>query len=143
MENGVERLIGNQKFISFRLPTPPPSMNSAYNVLFAKRRIEMKPEVRSYKTCMKMYVPKFEVGELDKVSITMTVSQDWFYKNEGMKKQDIQNMVKVLIDLIAEKQGWDDKHVWEFTVKKFQDVIHNGVYVEERILNGENGEKKD
>jgi Holliday junction resolvase RusA-like endonuclease len=129
-----EGLIGKQSLTTFILPAPPPSMNSAYNVLFAMRRVEMKPEVRQYKTMMKVYVPKFNVSEGDKVSLEFKVSQDWFYKNGKMKKQDVQNMVKVLIDLIAEKQGWDDSQVWSFKAEKDHDPSTGRVSVKQWIL---------
>jgi len=49
-------------------------------------------------------------------------------------KQDVHNMAKVLVDLIADKQGWDDRHVWKIEMNKFQDTQNTGVLVEESIL---------
>lgn len=80
----------------------------------------MKPEVRSYKTMMKLYVPKWEVAEDERVEIEMKVCGDWYFKNGKFKKADIQNTVKVLVDLISERQGWNDCNVWRFTAVKEQ-----------------------
>jgi Holliday junction resolvase RusA-like endonuclease len=125
-------VIGDQ--LSFRLPVPPPSMNSMYSVMFALRRIELKPEVRTYKTSMKMYVPKFAVKDGEKVAFVVKVHRDWFCKNGAMKKLDCQNMQKVLVDLVSEKQGWSDEQVWDFRVVKVQDKDSSFVEVEERII---------
>lgn len=115
--------------VEFRLPAPPPSMNAIYNILYFKRRVEMKPEVRAYKNQAKMYVPPFDTLKEDKVGISMAVAQDWFFKNGAMKKQDVQNMAKVLVDVVSEKMGFDDSQVWTFTLEKVQDTASSGVAV--------------
>lgn len=115
--------------VDFRLPSPPPSMNALYQILYHKRTVEMKPEVRAYKTSAKMYVPRFETGKEDKIGISMSVAQDWFFKNGAMKKQDVQNMAKVLIDIVAEKMGFDDSQVWTFSLDKVQETVSTGVAV--------------
>ena len=78
----------------------------------------MKPEVRQYKTTMKFYVPKWDLGAADKVDVSLEVVDSWYFKNGSFRKLDIQNLGKVLIDLIAEKQGWDDSCVWSFSARK-------------------------
>lgn len=115
-ENSVSAL--DSKSVSFRLPSPPPSMNSIYNVLYHQRTVAMKPEVRAYKTQMKFFVPKMTVGTDAKVSMSFEVVQDWFFKNGKLKKQDVHNMSKVLVDLVAEKMGFDDSQVWDFDMHK-------------------------
>jgi Holliday junction resolvase RusA-like endonuclease len=93
-------------------------MNSLYNVIFHQRRVVMKPEVGAYKTQMKVFVPRFSVTENDRVSMSCEVVQDWFFKNGKLKRQDVHNMSKVLVDLVAEKMGFDDSQVWSFTMTK-------------------------
>ena len=93
-------------------------MNSLYNVMFAMKRVEMKPEVRLYKNNMKMYVPGWGVQVGEKVSLDLEIVDNWHFKNGNFRKLDIQNLGKVVIDLIAEKQGWDDSQVWEFSANK-------------------------
>lgn len=109
---------GEPRTISFRLPSPPPSMNSLYNVIFHQRRVVMKPEVAAWKTQMKMFVPRFSVTANDKVSMSCEVIQNWHFKNGKVKRQDVHNMSKVLVDLVAEKMGFDDSQVWSFTMSK-------------------------
>lgn len=120
--------------LTFRLPSPPPSMNSIYNVMFAMRRIELKPEVRLYKNNMKMYVPSWNVEPMDKVMVELEVVEQWFFKNGKFRKADVQNVGKVLIDLISEKQGWDDSQVWGFLAKKVQSETEHCVNVTMRKM---------
>lgn len=94
----------------------------------------MIPEARAYKTQMKVFVPVFKVSEKDFIRLDFTVAQDWFYKNGKVKRQDAQNMGKVLVDLIAEKQGWQDERVWEFSIKKVQDTSNSYVSVNEYTI---------
>lgn len=115
--------------VNFLLPSPPPSMNSIYNVLFGLKRVELKPQVRAYKTTMKMYVPSWNVDAMDKVGVRLEVAQNWFFKNGKYKKQDVQNMAKVLVDLIAEKMGFDDSQVWRMELDKHHSEFDNKVRV--------------
>lgn len=104
--------------LTFRLPSPPPSMNSLYQIAYGKRQVFMKPEVRQYKTTMKLYVPQWELRPDEKVDAEFEVVDQWYFKNGNFRKLDVQNVLKVLIDLIAEKQAWCDSQVWQFAARK-------------------------
>lgn len=123
------------KAVDFRLPSPPPSMNVLYQIIYGQRRVELKPEVRAYKSTAKLYIPRFQTDKTDKLGISMEVSQDWYFKNGLMKKQDVQNMAKVLVDIVAEKMGFDDSQVWEFSLEKVQETVKTGVQVKVWKLN--------
>lgn len=110
--------VSGQGVLTFRLPSPPPSMNSLYSIHYGKRQIFMKPEVRLYKNNMKMYVPNWELALTEKAEIEFEVVDNWYFKNGNFRKLDLQNVLKVLIDLIAEKQGWEDQQVWRFVSSK-------------------------
>lgn len=106
--------------VNFVIPSLPPSVNSLYQIIFAQRRVEMKPDVRIWKTKAKEYIPRFgtsflfdpsaDPGIRDNIilSIKCTFTYNWFYKNRRLKKFDTQNLLKVLCDAIAEKCGFDD-----------------------------------
>lgn len=104
--------------ITFSIPLLPPSMNSLYNVLFSLRKVELKPDVRLFKTKAKEYVPQFQVNSGDKVKLSMIVHCNCFYKNTNLKRFDVSNMVKVIQDLVCEKLGFDDAQVWETFARK-------------------------
>ena len=94
------------------IPTLPPSVNSLYNVLFSMRRVELKPEVRLWKTQAKEYIPTLRVKESAHISFNAWFEGAWRHGNGKLKKRDVQNMTKCLIDCVAEKVGFDDSQVW-------------------------------
>lgn len=71
-----------------------------------------------YKNNMKMYVPGWDVTAADKVSVELEVVDSWYFKNGNFRKADVQNVVKVVVDLVSEKQGWDDSQVWSCSASK-------------------------
>ena len=108
--------------VRFRLPGVPPSVNAIYSIIHAQRKVYMKPEVRKYKNDMKMIVPLWRTVEGNEVlGMEVGVYRDWYYKKGTMMRLDVQNMGKVLVDLIAEKMGFNDCQIWQFGMKKVQD----------------------
>ena len=96
---------------SFLVPFLPPSMNSMYNILFSQRRVELKPETRLFKTRAKEYIPiltPLKDSYLFKLDAVFTYN--FFFKNGKLKKVDTQNLMKVLIDAVAEKNGIGDQY---------------------------------
>lgn len=102
----------------FTIPFLPPSMNAVYEIIFAQRKVRMKPDVANWKTRAKEYIPKLVPSDKAPLfRIDATFYYDFYYQNGKMKKVDTQNLMKVLIDAIAEKNGFDDSYVkfggWE------------------------------
>lgn len=114
MRDGLE--IGESK--SFTIPFLPPSMNAMYNIIFHQRRVELKPEVRLWKTKAKEYIPQLTPHKDSYLfKLDVVFYYNFFYKNEKLKKVDTQNLMKVLIDAVAEKNGIGDEYIkfgsWE------------------------------
>ena len=107
--------------IEFKIPFIPPSVNSLYNVMFSLKKVELKPEIRLFKSNVKQYVPYFKVIQNEKLSCEIEVIQNWYFKNGNTKKQDIQNMVKCLLDAISERLGFGDEQFFEVLCKKKHD----------------------
>ena len=82
--------------------------------------MELKPEVRLFKSQAKMFVPHMDLDVSKKWFIDMHVYKDWFYKNGNLRKEDVQNMLKVVVDLVSEKLGIDDSVFWEARARKVQ-----------------------
>jgi len=123
-----------KRVLSFKIPSLPPSMNSIYNVFFHMKRVELKPEVRLFKTNAKAFIPPFEIEKKDKLALYMAVHADWYFRNGKFKKIDVSNMVKVVQDLICEKLGCDDAQVWETRACKVQDK-KNVVHIRLEVMN--------
>jgi len=114
MKTGWEEL-ESKKFV---IPFLPPSMNSMYNVMFNLRRVELKPEVRLWKTKAKEYIPLLTPKENSYLfKLDAVFMYNFFFKNGKFRKVDSQNLIKVLIDAVAEKNGFGDEYVkfgsWE------------------------------
>lgn len=97
--------------MKFTIPFLPPSMNAVYNILFSQRRVELKPEVRLFKTKAKEYVPMLKPHEDSFLfRLDAVFHYNFLFKNGKMRKVDTQNLMKVLIDAVAEKNGIDDSY---------------------------------
>lgn len=107
MKEGWE--VGELK--QFIIPFLPPSMNSMYNIIFAQRRVELKPEVRLWKTKAKEYIPQLSASKDSYLfRLDVVFYYNFFFKNGKLRKVDSQNLMKVLIDAIAEKNGIGDEY---------------------------------
>jgi len=117
--------------MEFTIPQLPSSMNKAYQIIRLPGlplRVEMTPEVRRWKTEMGVFIPKLEpTSDSFLFGIEMTFFYPFFYKNGKMKKFDTQNLMKVLIDAVAEKNGIDDSYFkkgsWESVHSEEEKVI--------------------
>lgn len=94
----------------FTIPLLPPSVNSLHQVIWAQRRVELKPEIRQWKYRAKEYVTRVEWSSPQSIIRVDVVVHYRMFTSEGkLREFDTQNLLKPLIDLIAEKQGWNDK----------------------------------
>lgn len=94
----------------FTIPMLPPSVNSLHQIIWHQRKVELKPEVMRWKSDAKQYIPRFRpTSEVSLVCVDI-VFHYRFHTNKGtLRVYDTHNAVKPLIDVIAEKQGWNDK----------------------------------
>lgn len=109
----------DQEF-KFVLPSWPPSVNSLYQIIYSQRRVELKPEVRLWKTQAKELIPAWaQLRSTERLlSVELKFCGAWWHGNGKLKKTDVQNMVKVTLDALAEKNGFDDSQVFECVEKK-------------------------
>lgn len=92
----------------FTLPSLPLSHNSLYQIIYSQRRVELKPECRLWKTESKQHVPKFKVGDGSLIEINVTFYYSFLYRNGKPRVFDAANLLKLLIDTVAEKCGFND-----------------------------------
>lgn len=115
------------KEIRFTIPLLPPSVNSLHQVIWTQRRVELKPEIRQWKYQAKEYVPRAQWNSGSSIIRVDVVAHYRMFTSEGkLREFDTQNVLKPLIDLIAEKQGWNDKRAkagsWE-TVDSVEEKV--------------------
>lgn len=96
--------------ISFSLPSLPTSVNALHQILWSQRRVELKPEVRRWRSESKVFIPHFHLqSALSLIRVDAVFYYRFYTKERLLRVFDSHNVVKPLIDLIAEKQGWNDK----------------------------------
>lgn len=96
--------------VRFTIPLLPPSVNSLHQIIYAQRRVELKPEIRQWKFRAKEYVPRCQWRfESSIIRVDTVFYYRMFTADGALRVFDTQNVLKPLIDLIAEKQGWNDK----------------------------------
>lgn len=94
--------------VRFTIPSLPPSVNALYQIIYSQRRVELKPECRRWKSDSKEYVPRIELRQGSLVSIDATFYYRLNYANGKPRVFDAANLLKILIDCIAEKCGFND-----------------------------------
>ena len=111
--------------LRFRIPSLPASMNAIYQIMFHLKQVQMKPEVRAWKTQAKQFVPRWVLPrgiETGFLRLGLVFRGDWFYKNGKARRIDLPKLKKIRVDVIAEKLGFDDCMIWAVSLKKVQDV---------------------
>lgn len=107
MREGWREIDGGS--VEFIIPSLPPSVNKMYQILFRERRVIMHRDVVKWKTDSKLFIKKLPALEESFIFyVQADFEYNFFYKNGKIKKFDTQNLLKVLIDAIAEKNGMCD-----------------------------------
>ena len=98
--DGIER--------RFTIPSLPPSMNALYQIIYSQKRVELHPEARRWKSSAKEHVVRFMPRKGALVGIDATFYYRFYYQNQKPRVFDAANLLKLLIDCIAEKCGFND-----------------------------------
>lgn len=123
--------------VRFKINGLPESMNSIYQILFALRRVELKPDVLRYKIQAKMWMPVWKCEPEWLYGIKMQFHGAWWYKNKNVRRVDLSNLEKVICDVTAEKYGFDDARIFEKYSWKVQNGAQSFVQVQCYRLTGD------
>lgn len=115
----AERIEGKD-FIRFVVPLSPVSCNSLYNVMFHLKQVQLKPEIRLWKTQVKQFVPVWKTERTGYLYFNADMYTETLFKNGKVRKLDLQNMEKALIDAICEKLGLSDEFIFQKFTRKIQ-----------------------
>lgn len=96
---------------TFTIPLPFPSVNSLHQILYAKRKVELRPEVRKFRNDAVLFIPRITLTPDSDVRVDLTFHYPLTYANGKPRRRDCHNGVKVILDLIAERCGFDDCRV--------------------------------
>ena len=95
-------------------------MNKLYAINYRTKQVYMTPEARQFKSQAKLFISPFLVAKEDKLSMKLDINTDWYFKNGNPKRSDIQNLIKVVVDMLSERLGFDDSQIWSFSANKIQ-----------------------
>ncbi len=100
--------------VSFTLPSLPGSVNRiyipGYSIYSQKPEWSIAPDWRHWQTRMAPYIPRFEITAGSLVRCETLFYYDFYYKTQRTRLRivDTQNMLKLLLDTVAKKCGWND-----------------------------------
>ena len=92
----------------FTIPSLPPSVNALYQIIYSQKRVELHPEARRWKSSAKEHVIRFTPQKNALVAIDATFHYRFHYNNGKPRVFDAANLLKLLIDCVAEKCGFND-----------------------------------
>jgi len=118
--------------MKFVIPFKTPSVNHLY-FNYNNRRILTKEARELKKEIIK--IVELENNDLiigGKLSINIKIHEDWYCKNGTIKRKDISNREKFLVDSIFEDLELDDRQIFIHNMQKIQDKEE---YTEVEILN--------
>lgn len=109
--------------IEIKLPFKTPTINHLYwhrgNIKIMKT--EAKKLRDEIKTIVKLkYINQLYNPEI-KLKVTVEIHEDWLTKDGNVKRKDVANREKFLIDSVFEALGIDDKYIFEHNISKVQD----------------------
>ncbi len=107
--------------MKFKINCIPPSYNGQFKINFNMREVYLSKEAKEFKKIVGLYTPKLKYDENDLFKLKVYIHNNWYYKNGKVKRQDIQNMDKLLIDAMCKKLGFDDCRIWDSRFIKIQD----------------------
>ena len=119
-----------------KIPFKTPSVNHLYfnfrniRVLTKEARI-LKKEIAEI--VEDMHAPT-ELPKNKPLKVVVSIHEDWFCKNGSIKRADIANREKFLIDSIFDALGIDDKNIFINTFIKVQDESSEFAEIEISLL---------
>lgn len=117
----------------------PPSINQVYKIAYKARHTYKSDVAKKFEYQCKLFVPvNNEFKEQEKLRTYIELHGSWYFKNGNMRRKDLQNMDKVLVDAIFDKLGIDDSQIWDHHLIKVESEDEKTVVQIERILNEEN-----
>lgn len=110
---------------SFTLPHLPASMNQIYSIvpIWSARKIsvQLKDDILYWKTQSKEYIPAVEVEAGRKLWMSLALHGKWMTSKGTIRVIDLQNLLKVIIDTIADKLKFNDSRIFELKkIKKIE-----------------------
>jgi len=129
-ELGIEVLKPNMRI--FIIPFKTPTINHLYwhrgNMkVLTKEAKELRVEIDA------IVEPAPELQD-KKLKVIVYIHEDWYTKKGEVKRKDIANREKFLIDSVFSSMGIDDRFIFEHHIYKIQDNAEFSIIEVEEIL---------
>jgi len=115
---------------TFTIPDLPTSCNRLYLINYGHRVVYLSPAGHMYKNKVKLHMPPMEFPPNAFFEVSLRFYGNWFFKNGKVKRADVQNLIKILIDALFERIGVDDSRIFAIAAFKEQSEVRK---VEVRI----------
>lgn len=110
--------------IEVKIPFRTPSVNNLYGKTFRHNSVYLKQEGKELKkeiaAIINFSIESWDIPFTNKLSVTTEVHENWLTKKGTVKKKDLANREKFLIDAIFESLGLEDSYIFEHTMRKIQ-----------------------
>lgn len=106
------------------IPFKTPTINHLYGQHGVRKYL--KPEAKKLREEIKMICLSclghgdYDLGRMKKLSIHVSIYEDWYTKKGEVKRKDISNREKFLVDSVFDALGIDDKMIFKHTMEKIQ-----------------------
>lgn len=122
------------------IPFKTPTVNHLYGQRpggFGRARF-IKPEARKIREKIKEICSKVPIGSLGhfdrlKLKVEVQIYENWFCKNLSVKRKDIVNREKFLIDSVFDALGLDDKLIFIHIMRKIQSTEEKAIITIEAL----------
>ncbi len=68
------------------------------------------------------------------LGVDVAIFEDWYCKNESVKKKDVANREKFLIDAVFDALGIDDKYIFYNSIRKVQSKTEEKAVITIEVL---------
>src|SRR6056297_910486 len=100
------------------IPFKTPTVNHLYG--HRGYRMFLKKEAKELREKIINLCPDHDFKETDKLNVTVEIYEDWYTQKGDIKRKDVANREKFLIDSVFEGLGLDDKQIFEHKIIKKQ-----------------------
>jgi Holliday junction resolvase RusA-like endonuclease len=99
-----------------RIRAAPVSVNEAYATIRG-RRVKTK-KARSFESCQLEIHKPIVFTKTMRLHVSIYIWKDWLTVHGKIRKTDIANYEKVLIDTLSNRLGFDDSQIWTMQMRK-------------------------
>lgn len=108
----------NGERLCFSLPSFPVSVNRLYVINHVQRRVFLSDEALLWRTRMTPNIKPCYLGYNYYKLTLLYQSPSWLLKDGRLRRMDLQNLDKLVIDTLCSKWGWDDSRLTEVVRRK-------------------------